>query len=175
MGRAKGGLPHPAGRSLLMEGLRRLRPWTRVQVVAGCPPGERLPAAVPCVSDPPGLRGPLAGLARVAGAFPASYYLVLAVDMPWARPERLVAAARRFPGRAVIGRTPEGSWQPLAGLYPAARVRQALPELRRRGRRVMPWALAADPVPVTGPWWANVNTPEEARRHLGPAAVGEAP
>jgi molybdopterin-guanine dinucleotide biosynthesis protein A len=175
MGRPKGRLRHPSGRTLLGEAVHRLRPWTRIQVVAGRGGGETAPAALPRLADPPGLHGPLAGIARVAGAFPAAYYLVLAVDLPRARPGRLMSVGRRFPGRAVIGQGPEGGWQPLAGLYPAAQARQALWTLRHRGRRVMPWALAGRPVPVRGPWWVNVNSPEEARIHLGPDAVGETP
>jgi molybdopterin-guanine dinucleotide biosynthesis protein A len=173
MGCPKAALRHPSGRTLLAEAVHRLRPWTRLQVVAGRPPGVVTGGALPVVSDPPGLRGPLAGIARAAQVFPAAYYLILAVDLPWARPERLVAAARRQPGRAAVARLPGGQWQPLAGLYPARRARAAMPALRQSGRRVMPWALAEAPLAVDGPWWVNINTPEEAAACLAGAAAGE--
>lgn len=154
---------------MLLSALHRLQPWVGVRVVAGRGSGRRPPPAIPWLRDPPGLRGPLAGLAAVVRAFPADYYLVLAVDMPWARPGSLVRTARRYPGRAVIGQTPDGAWQPLAGLYPAEHVRRALTLLRRGERRASVWARsgALPPVRVPGPWWGNVNTPEEAACLLG--------
>jgi molybdopterin-guanine dinucleotide biosynthesis protein A len=168
MGTAKGGLAHPDGGTLLSVALHRLRPWARVRVVAGRGTGEQAPAGIPWLRDPPGLRGPLAGVAAAARAFPADYYLLLAVDMPAARPELLVAAARRRPGRTVIGQTPDGRWQPLAGVYPAAHVRRAWRLLRRGERRATVWAAEPPrpPVGVRGPWWLNVNTPAEAAHHL---------
>jgi len=171
MGRAKGGLAHPAGGTLLTAALARLRPWAAVRVVAGRGAGEAAPAGIPWLRDPPGLGGPLAGVAAAVRAFPADYYLVLALDLPRARPDLLVAAARRHPGRAVVGCTPEGRWQPLAGLYPAAHARRALDLLRRGERRATLWAAAGPwpPLALRGPWWVNINTPEEAARYLGGA------
>jgi molybdopterin-guanine dinucleotide biosynthesis protein A len=168
MGRPKGQLAHPEGGTLIAAALRRLGPWARVRVVAGRGPGEAVPASVPWLGDPPGLHGPLAGLAAAVRDFPAAYYLVLAVDMPAARPDLLVRTARRYPGRTVVGQTPDGAWQPLAGLYPAAHARRALALLRRGERRARVWAACGPrpPIPVRGPWWANINTPADAERFL---------
>lgn len=169
MGRPKGGLRHPAGRrTLLGQALHRLHPLTAVRVVAGRGAGEQVPAAIPWLRDPPGLHGPLAGVAAAVAAFPADFYLILAVDMPRARPELLVREARRRPGRTVIGRDPDGAWQPLAGLYPARHARYALTLLRRGERRATVWAGAGAPAAVRGPWWVNVNRPEEAASLLTP-------
>ena len=169
MGRPKGRLLHPSGRSYLAEALHRLRPWTRVQVVAGHGPGEQVPAHVPWLRDPPGLNGPLAGIAAAVRAFPADYYLILAVDIPGARPERLVRWARRYPGRAVVGADPAGHLQPLAGCYPAAHVRQVWQRLRRGRRRARGWALAGSraPLRLRGAAWRNLNTPLEAGVFVG--------
>jgi molybdopterin-guanine dinucleotide biosynthesis protein A len=168
MGRPKGQLAHPEGGTLIAAALRRLTPWVRLRVVAGRGPGEAVPAALPWLADPPGLHGPLAGVAAAVRDFPAAYYLVLAVDMPAARPDRLVSAARRHPGHAAIGQGPDGAWQPLAGLYPAEHARRAMTLLRRGERRATVWADSGPrpPVPVRGPWWANINTPAEADRFL---------
>ena len=62
-----------------------------------------------------------------------------------------------------------GDWQPLAGIYPAAHARSALTLLRRGERRAGVWACSGprSPIAVPGPWWVNVNTPEEAGHLLG--------
>lgn len=170
MGRPKADLSDASGRTLLTLALNRLRPWARVRVVAGRGGGQGPPPGIPWLSDPPGLHGPLAGVAAAVQGFPADYYLVLAVDLPRARPGLLVAAGRRHPGRAAVGRTRGGQWQPLAGLYPAVHARHALTLLRRGERRAVVWARSGPrpPVAVPGPWWVNVNTPEEAAHLLGP-------
>ncbi|MEF8792746.1 molybdenum cofactor guanylyltransferase [Thiohalorhabdus sp.] len=177
MGRPKADLIDATGRPLMATALHRLWPWARVRVVAGQGPGQRPPPWVPWLRDPPGLCGPLAGVAAAVQAFPADYYLVLALDLPRARPDLLVDAGRRHPDRAVVGRTAEGAWQPLAGLYPAEHARGALRLLRRGQRRAISWALSGPRVPfaVPGPWWVNVNTPEEAARLLGPPYREPAP
>ena len=169
MGRPKADLIGPDGRPLLSGALNRLHPWARVRVVAGQGPGKGPPPWVPWLRDPPGMHGPLAGIAAAVRRFPAEYYLILAVDLPWARPELLVAAGRRYPHRATVGRSPSGDWQPLAGLYPAAHARSALTLLRRGERRAGVWARSGPrpPIAVPGPWWVNVNTPEEAGHLLG--------
>jgi molybdopterin-guanine dinucleotide biosynthesis protein A len=166
MGADKAGLPHPEGGTWLGRAVRVLRPWCRLTTVAG----PWTPAGVPRLADAPEGAGPLAGIAAAARAYPAArYLLVLAVDLPWAEPGRLVAAARRRPGRAVVGvaggPNQRSVVQPLAGIYPAGHGRRAAQLLARGEARAMRWLQAGPWSPVPAPHypWHNANTPQEAR------------
>lgn len=161
MGADKAALPHPDGGSWLDRARSALRPWCRLVAVAG----PWVPSGVPRLVDAPEGAGPLAGVAAAARAYPAAgHLLVLAVDLPRAAPGRLVAAAQRRPGVAVVGHS-QGRPQPLAGCYPAAHARWAAYLLGRGEARARRWLADGPWCSVPGPSspWHNANTPQEAR------------
>jgi molybdopterin-guanine dinucleotide biosynthesis protein A len=121
------------------------------------------------VFDPPGARGPLAGLAGALHAATHAHVLVLAVDLPAMTPVFLRSlAARTSPGRGVVPLA-EGFFQGTAAIYP----REILPlvENALRGedlsfQHLLRQAMAAqlmESLPVTAAellLFANWNTPE---------------
>jgi molybdopterin-guanine dinucleotide biosynthesis protein A len=141
-----------------------------------------VPADVPVVGDAVSDAGPLAGLLAASAAGDGTHLLVLAVDLPevpveWVR----TLMARAQPERGVVGRWPDGTYEPLAALYP----RGWLQEWRAAfGSVAHPPGLQAllrerastgglDVIPL-GPererWFRNANTPEDLRPRTEPTA-----
>jgi molybdenum cofactor guanylyltransferase len=141
-----------------------------------------VPADVAVVRDAVPDAGPLAGLLAAGAAGDGTHVVVLAVDLPevpveWVR----TLMARAQPERGVVGRWPDGTYEPLAALYP----RGWLQEWRAAfGSVVHPPGLQAllreragtgglDVIPL-GPererWFRNANTPEDLRPRTEPPA-----
>lgn len=132
-----------------------------------------VPADVPVVCDAVSDAGPLAGMLAAAAAGDGTHLVVLAVDLPeisvdWVR--TLMARAR--PHCGVVGRWPDGAYEPLAAVYP----RGWLDEWRATfGGSVHPPGLqallrereAAGSVvviplgPEQEPWFRNLNSPAD--------------
>jgi molybdenum cofactor guanylyltransferase len=141
-----------------------------------------VPADVAVVRDAVPDAGPLAGMLAAGAAGDGTHVVVLAVDLPevpveWVR----TLMARAQPERGVVGRWPDGTYEPLAALYP----RGWLQEWRAAfGSVVHPPGLQAllreragtgglDVIPL-GPererWFRNANTPEDLRPRTEPPA-----
>ena len=134
-----------------------------------------VPADVPVVRDAVSDAGPLAGILAASVAGDGTHLVVLAVDLPeisveWVR----TLMARACPGCGVVGRWPDGTYEPLAALYP----RGWLDEWRAAfGGSVHPPGLqtllrereAAGSVVVVPlgsageRWFRNLNTPEHLK------------
>jgi molybdopterin-guanine dinucleotide biosynthesis protein A len=146
-----------------------------------------VPADVSVVRDAVPDAGPLAGILAVGAAGDGTHVVVLAVDLPEV-PVTWVSAlmARAKPEHGVVGRWSDGTYEPLAALYP----REWLEEWR------MKFGVAASPpglqallrereeaggvvvIPL-GPeharWFRNANTPEDLRPFPAPVARGVRP
>lgn len=141
-----------------------------------------VPADASVVRDAVPDAGPLAGLLAASAAGDGTHLVVLAVDLPevpveWVR----TLMARAQPERGVVGRWPDGTYEPLAALYP----RGWLQEWRAAfGSVAHPPGLQAllreragtgglDVIPL-GPererWFRNANTPEDLRPRTEPPA-----
>jgi len=141
-----------------------------------------VPAEVSVVRDAVPDAGPLAGLLAASAAGDGTHVVVLAVDLP-AVPVTWVSAlmARAKPEHGVVGRWSDGTYEPLAALYP----REWLEEWRTK------FGLAASPpglqallrereedggvvvIPL-GPeherCFRNANTPDDLRPFPAPVA-----
>ncbi len=143
-----------------------------------------VPADASVVRDAVPDAGPLAGLLAASAAGDGTHFVVLAVDLPevpaeWVR----MLIARAQPGCGVVGRWSDGTYEPLAALYP----RECLEEWRARfGVAEHPPGLQAllrereesggvVVIPL-GPqderWFRNANTPEDLRPLPSPVARG---
>ncbi len=101
----------------------------RMRPLASLPPELRLVGDDPAYPD----AGPLAGLAAVLAAAREDWVAVVAVDLPcltvgWWR--KLLAIAE--PGGGAVGRRTEGTFEPLAAIYPR-RAQTAVRERLHRG------------------------------------------
>lgn len=132
-----------------------------------------VPAGLPVVRDGVPDAGPLAGMIAAALAGDGTHLLVLAVDLPglpavWLR----TLMARAKPGCGVVGRWSDGTFEPLAALYP----REWLEEWRAAfGEAASPPGLQAllrerdgagsvvlIPLgPEQEPWFRNLNSPAD--------------
>ena len=143
------------------------------------PPPTALPSGVTVALDPPGTRGPLAGLVAGMSARPFEVALVLGVDFPLARSAALAALAARLGSRLAVVPEPGGRAQPLFAAYSGA-ARDPLARALERGEAALvPAVMALDPVRLGDAELAalagglenfiNVNRPDdlaEARRRL---------
>jgi len=146
-----------------------------------------VPADVPVVCDAVSDAGPLAGMLAASAVGDGTHLVVLAVDLPevpaaWVR----MLMARASPERAVVGRWPDGTYEPLAALYP----RDWLEAWRAAfGGAVHPPGLQAllreragtgglDVIslsPDQERWFHNANTPQDLRRRTEPPAGAAQP
>ncbi len=134
-----------------------------------------VPAELSVVRDAVPEAGPLAGMLAAAAAGDGTHLMVLAVDLPEV-PVAWVCTlmARARPGCGVVGRWPDGAYEPLAALYP----RGWLDEWRAAfGGSLHPPGLqallrerdAAGSVVVIplgsehDRWFRNFNTPEDLK------------
>jgi molybdopterin-guanine dinucleotide biosynthesis protein A len=146
-----------------------------------------VPADVAVVRDAVPDAGPLAGMLAAGAAGDGTHVVVLAVDLPEVSVEWVWALmARAKPGCGVVGRWLDGTYEPLAALYP----REWLGEWRAR------FGIAASPPglqtllrereeaggvvviplgPEHEPGFRNANTPEDLRPFPSPGARSALP
>jgi len=167
MGRPKQMLEH-RGRTFAEIIAGALAPHTARIVLLGAGPVPAALAGVERLPDPPGLAGPLAGLAAALRWAPAAAWVLAACDLPQARPEAVAwLLAQRRPGvRAVLPAGPSGRPEPLLAVY-EPHVRSAVEDLAARGvlaprhLRDLP-GVASPAVPGRlAAAWRNVNRPED--------------
>jgi molybdopterin-guanine dinucleotide biosynthesis protein MobB len=131
-------------------------------------------ATLPRLPDPPGYRGPIAGLLAALRWDRQAAWVVAACDHPGLTSEAVAwLLGERAPGRlAVFPVDAEGRAQPFPAVYEP----RSLAELERltAGGRLSPSALAGlpgvhhPPIPAEfRPAWRGANTPMEFRRALG--------
>jgi len=160
-----------AGRSLLERAVESARGWSDEVAVAVRDPDQVGPQDIPVLIDPPGLGGPLGGLAS-ALRLGREQVLTIPCDMPFLPddlPDRLaMAAGSHGAALAMSG----GHVHPVCGLWRA----EALAEVRRyagSGRSSLigfAETIGYAAVEWPGDPFFNVNTPEdlaEAERRLG--------
>ena len=160
-----------AGRTLLDRAIDRARSWSDEVVVAARDSAQLGGAEVKALIDPPGLEGPLAGLAsalRVA----RPVVLTIPCDMPFLPddlPDRLAAA---LPGHRAALAASGGHVHPVCGLWRT----DALANVRgyaASGRRSLigfAQSIGYAEVEWAGNPFFNVNSPEqlaEAEARLG--------
>lgn len=179
-----------AGETLLERALTRLMPVCDGVVLAlsdAAAAPAPLPRGVIVALDPPGRRGPLAGL--VAGLSARAFHaaLVLAVDFPLARSGALAALAERLGRRLAVVPEPQGRAQPLFAAYAAGALAPLRQALERGEPALVPAVMALDPLVLGDDElraleggldnFLNVNRPAdlaEARRRLGLGEEGAA-
>jgi len=167
MARPKQLIEH-AGRSFAEIAHTALAPHVEQVVLLG---GGEVPpslADLPRLPDPPGLVGPLAGLAGAFGWAPRSAWVITACDLPHLTREAVAwLIERRAPGRRVILPTgPSGRVEPLLAVY-EPHARAAVEELVARGelapRRLRGLPGVSSPAVPThlARAWVNVNRPSD--------------
>ena len=170
-----------AGETFLARGVRLLRTLCQ-DVLIAARPGQDLPEIRGCrlVRDEAPDLGPLAGIAAGLAASGDDWHLVLACDLPLARPELLrLLCAKAGEADAVVPHA-EGRLQPLLAVYSRACLEPAQAALRSGTRaiaamldrvevRLVPEdeLRAADPDLVS---FINVNTHEDYQMILDRAA-----
>jgi molybdopterin-guanine dinucleotide biosynthesis protein A len=134
-----------------------------------------VPADVPVVHDGIPEAGPLGGILAAGAAGGGTHLIALAVDLPslpalWV--QTLLTEAK--PGRGAAGRWSDGTYEPLAALYPRAWLEawraafggtarppglQAL--LREQDQRGRLSVISLDQTHAS--WFRNLNTPADVR------------
>lgn len=133
--RIGGGKPHRllGGRTLIERAIERARAWSAEVAVAVRAPEQIVDPGVPLLVDPPGLEGPLGGLAS-ALRFGRGTVLTIPCDAPFLPddlPERLAAA---LPGHAAALAASDGRVHPVCGLWRTEALAR-LPAYAASGRR----------------------------------------
>lgn len=154
-----------AGRTLLDRAIERAMRWSDRVVIAARSREQVAGVALPVVIDPPGVAGPLAGL---ASAREAGRVLVLTIpcDMPFLPDDLPARLSAGLPGHAAALAASGGRVHPVCGLWRS----EALADLQRYldiGRRsVLGFAEAIGYAVVEGnpEAFVNVNTPEDLAR-----------
>lgn len=153
------------GRTLLDRAVERARGWSERVAVAARSPEQAGDAAVEIFLDPPGLEGPLAGLASALRAARVPV-LTMPCDMPFLPddlPDRLAAA---LPGHGAALAASGGHVHPVCGLWRAGAA-DALDAYAASGRRsLIGFAEAIGHVAVEWPDdpFFNVNSPDDLAR-----------
>lgn len=139
-----------------------------------------MPAGFPVVRDAVPDAGPLAGMLAAAAVGDGTHLAVLAVDLPdvpteWVR--GLMARAK--PGAGVVGRWADGTYEPLAALYPCEWLEQwraacggavrppglqALLREREQAGSLTVISLGAE----QEGWFRNVNEPQDLCLRMKP-------
>lgn len=151
-----------AGKSLLDRAIERARNWSGAVAVAARNPDQLGPVALPLLLDPPGLAGPLGGLAsglRLARPL----ILTIPCDMPFLPDDLVARLERTLEGNAAALAASGGHVHPVCGLWRA----DALAEIRdyaASGRRsLIGFAERVGYAAVEWPGdpFFNVNSPED--------------
>lgn len=160
-------------RTLLERSLERLAGLAgEIRVVAPAGMPLALGHGAIRIDDPPGETGPLGAL--VAGLLSAPYEgvaLVLAVDLPGATREALLALAERRGDAEAVIVSVDGIPQPLAGWYSLVAAARLAEHWGHGERSITRAALAAGAVVVPAgslggdaAQWVHVNTPDDLAR-----------
>jgi len=129
---------------------------------------------LPRIPDPPGLRGPMAGLLAALRWAPSAAWLLAAIDLPLVTPEALEwLLGQRRPGvRALLPRAAPERIEPLLAFY-EPHAREALEELAASGwlapRRLRGLPGIESPLVPShlAAAWTNVNRPEDLQNLPG--------
>jgi molybdopterin-guanine dinucleotide biosynthesis protein MobB len=167
MGRPKQLVEHD-GSSLVERVAGTLEQRLGTPVLLGSGPVPDPLAQNPRLADPPGVRGPIAGLLAALRWDPGAAWLVAACDLPLMTPEAVDwLLAQRRPGRwAVLPQLPDGPPEPFLAVYEPLALQllerlavseKPAPRLLGRHHRVV---RPAPPPEISGCWY-NVNTPED--------------
>ena len=124
MGRDKALLPLPDGRLLWQRQLAILCALEPAELFVSGPAREGLPAGVRVLADEAPNLGPLAGIAAALHAMRSTHLVVLAVDLPAMTTgyllELLRAPRRGGAAQGTIPQRADGTFEPLAAVYPRA-------------------------------------------------------
>jgi molybdopterin-guanine dinucleotide biosynthesis protein A len=160
LGRPKAGVVLDGG-TLVERAVETLRPHCGAVLVVSRPEVELPPLDATVRYDRPGPDAPLNALATGLAALDTGDVLVLACDLPSARPvvDRLALAA---PGAATVARNRASRrWQPLCARYPRLAALELCERLLASGEtRLLPivGALGAAAIDATDEELANVNS-----------------
>lgn len=162
--RMGGGKPQRrlGGRTLIEYAVERARSWSTEVAIALRTPDQVGGPDLPLLIDPPGLEGPLGGLASALG-FGRGTVLTIPCDAPFLPddlPDRLAAA---LPGHAAALAASGGRVHPVCGLWRTEALAQ-LPAYAASGRRsLIGFAEAIGFAAVEWPrcHFFNINSPEE--------------
>ena len=105
-------------RSLLDRAVERARSWSKTVAISVRDRAQIGEAEVPMVLDPPGLAGPLAGLAAARG-LGCARVLTIPCDMPFLPDDLPSRLAATLPGHAAVLASAGGRPQPVCGLWTA--------------------------------------------------------
>ena len=157
-----GGASRRMGRpkDALLFGGKRLDAIAEAALMPHCEAVHRLgPGGL---SDPPGVRGPIAGIIAARRHAPEAWWIILACDMPLVRPEAVawLIARREAEAVAVLPRLPDQGVQPTFALYgPGV---DPLLKTLKAPRHLADHALVSTPeVPeALRACWTNVKDPQ---------------
>ncbi|MBI5866277.1 MAG: molybdenum cofactor guanylyltransferase [Planctomycetes bacterium] len=159
-----------AGATQIERLIQTIRPFVRQVYISG---RGRVPKSLSCVPrlpDPPGVRGPIAGLDAAFSTHPRSAWLLCACDMPRIdQPAIEWLISQRAPGViAVIPRTTGGQVEPLLAVYEsnARKFVRSLAEMSAGPHRIAALRSARTPsIPLRlQAAWTNINTPSDAAK-----------
>ena len=105
-------------RSLLDRAVERARSWSKTVAISVRDRAQIGEAEVPMVLDPPGLAGPLAGLAAARG-LGCARVLTIPCDMPFLPDDLPSRLAATLPGHAAVLASAGGRPLPVCGLWTA--------------------------------------------------------
>ena len=166
LGRPKAGVVLD-GRTLVERAVESLRPHCEPLLVISRPEIELPPLDATVLDDRPGPDAPLNALATGLAALDTRDVLVLACDLPSARPvvDRLALAPA---GVAAVARERAGGrWQPLCARYPRVAALEVCERLLASGElRLLPIIaeLAPSAIDASADDLANVNSPDDLAR-----------
>ncbi len=167
MGRPKQLIEH-AGRFFAEVTHAAVAPHVEQVVLLGEGEAPSSLASLPRLPDPPGLVGPLAGLAGAFRWAPRSAWVITACDLPHLTTEAVDwLIERRAPGRrAILPTGPSGRIEPLLAVY-EPHARAAVEELVARGEHAprclsgLPGVFSPEVPPHLARAWINVNHPAD--------------
>ena len=140
MGRDKGGLVLPDGRTLLRRQTDILRAAGATTLFASVKRGTGVDLpGVTLVHDRVAEAGPIAGIAAGLRAAPAGLVIVVAVDMPHLGEEHLRKLVSLATDACGVVPVQDGQMEPLAAVYPAALADSAEDALGSERRAVHAW------------------------------------
>jgi molybdopterin-guanine dinucleotide biosynthesis protein A len=166
LGRPKAGVVLD-GRTLVERAVETLRPHCGALLVVGRPEFRLPPLDATVCSDRAGPDAPLNALATGLAALDTGDVLVLACDLPAARPVVARLADAPAGATAVARDRSSHQWQPLCARYPRRAALEVCERLLASGElRLLPLveALAPSPIDATGDELANVNSPDDLAR-----------
>ncbi len=151
-----------AGRTLLDRAIERATSWSDRVLIAARTPEQVTRVALPVVVDPPGVAGPLAGLAS-ARRISRALVLTIPCDMPFLPDDLPSRLAAGLSGSAAALAASGGRVHPVCGLWRSEALVHLDPYLATGQQSVLGFAETIGYAAVQGEpdEFANVNTPED--------------